>query len=94
MWYHLSYDIIDGTDKDYENLFKHIHKSLAYSHILKSSWVIKSNKSAETLRDELKNSTTADIRIMVTALGLGDAAFLAKTKIDYLVRNLGWKIDQ
>ena len=91
MWYHLSYDIIDGEDGDYDNLIKEIRKFPAYLHILKSGWVIKSSKEPVIIRDELRNSTSANIEIMITTMGHGDAAFLASRKINYLVNSLTWK---
>ena len=93
MWYHLSYDIVGGSDEDYEDLFKQIRKFPAYSHVLKSSWIVSSNKSASVIRDELTNAISADIRILVTGMRGNDAAFMQKSKVNYLVKNLDWTSD-
>ena len=90
----MSYDIIGGTDSDYNDLFDYIDTFPAYAHVLESSWVVQSNKSATVIRDEIHAATTVKIRVMITAMGNGDAAYLKNTDIDYLIANLGWKSPQ
>ena len=90
-WYHVNYDLKKGDDEDYEDLFKAIKKSEAYSHVLKSGWVIYSKKQASEIRDELVNSTSKSIDILITRMDGCDAAQLKPTKIKYLVENLSWK---
>jgi len=90
-WYHVNYDLKNGSDQDYEDLFKVIKKSEAYSHVLKSGWVIYSQKEASEIRDELVNSTSKVIDVLITKMDGCDAAQLTPGKINYLVENLGWK---
>ena len=91
MWYHINYDIIDGTDDDYEVLFEEIMKCPAYAHVLKSGWVVKSNEKANVIRDRLQNAVSANLHVLVTSMQGNDAAVLENSDINYLVKNLGWK---
>lgn len=92
MWYHLSYDVVNGDNDDYDNLFEYIDTFPAYAHILKSSWVIKSSKKAYVIRDEINAITTSNVRVLITEMDEGErAASLKNNDIDYLVNNLGWR---
>ena len=62
-WYHVSYDLTKPDSEDYDNLIERIEKFPECGHILKSSWIINSNKTASEIKKSLINTVEKNIRI-------------------------------
>lgn len=71
--YIISYDLI-APNKDYGPLIKAIKEYGTYAKILESLWIVKSNDSSTTIRDNLKSYIDNDDRLFVAKL-TGDAAW-------------------
>jgi hypothetical protein len=50
----ISYDLKDGKEEDYNNLYEAIKKYGAWAHITESTWAIVTEIDPTTIRDELK----------------------------------------
>jgi hypothetical protein len=61
--YCVSYDLI--KQKDYPKLFEALKSFSSHSHALGSTWFIKTDKTAEEIRDKLKSFIDEDDKIIV-----------------------------
>lgn len=81
--YCVSYDLID--DKKYEKLFEKIKSYGYYAHAQESLWFVKTSKTAEELRDELRAVVDKDDKIIVIKVVLPWASLnLPKEVNDWL----------
>jgi hypothetical protein len=72
--YLITYDLVgtEETSGDYTRLIEQIKSYLTWGKVQKSVWVVKSNKSASTIRDELLAVADANDRLFVVQLlGVG-----------------------
>jgi hypothetical protein len=77
----ISYDLgVPETSQDYEAVIDYI-KSHNWAKPLKSLWLIKTNKTTSTVRDELKSITDANDKIFVVNI-TGDAWATARISSD------------
>jgi hypothetical protein len=89
--YIVSYDLVGKaeTSQDYERLIDAIKLYGTYAKVLKSVWILKSNTTAAQVRDDLRQYTDGDDRLLVAAL-TGETAW---TKIlassEWMTGNLG-----
>jgi len=69
--YLITYDLVgtDETSKDYDRLIEKIKTYGLWGKVQKSVWVVKSSKSASTIRDGLKAIMDSNDRLFVVELG-------------------------
>jgi hypothetical protein len=69
--YLITYDLVgtSETSADYTRLIEQIKSYLTWGKVEKSVWVIKSGKSATTIRDELLAVADSNDRLFVVQLG-------------------------
>lgn len=67
--YLISYDIKDGDNQIYSELYEYIKSHGTWSRITESLWAIKTNKSAPIIRNEIKELLPENSRIMVIRSG-------------------------
>ena len=67
----IAYDL-NGPGQNYDNLIDGIKKLGAWWHHLDSTWLVKTAKSAEQVRDELKQHIDSDDELLVVNV-TGDA---------------------
>ncbi len=61
--YIVTYDL-SAPGRDYKRLFDYL-KTYTYAHVVESVWVIKTYKSAVTLRDEIKRYVDSNDKVLV-----------------------------
>ncbi len=83
-WYHVSYDLTESDNEDYNNLIEKIKKFPGYTHILKSSWIINSNKTSLEIRESLVNAMRKNIKIFISEIDKNYAYQLNKSDVDFL----------
>lgn len=71
--YLISYDLI-GPNRDYEAVIKKIKSYSKWARPLESVWIIKTDNSAVTIRDNIASVMDSNDKIIVTLLS-GEAAW-------------------
>lgn len=68
--YLITYDLVgtNETSADYENLIEQIKSYPSWGHVQKSVWIVKSNKAASTVFDELNAHLDGNDRLFVVKL--------------------------
>jgi hypothetical protein len=61
--YIVTYDL-SAPGRDYKRLIDYL-KTHSYAHVVESSWVIKTFKSADTLRDEIARYVDSNDKVLV-----------------------------
>lgn len=86
--YLITYDL-HSPGQDYSTLFDAIKKVGTWWHCLDSNWIVKSDSSAETIRDSITPYIDSNDSLLVIAL-TGEAAWIGFTKecSDWLKNNL------
>jgi hypothetical protein len=86
--YMVGYDLVK-PGKDYKNLIDAIKTYTNWWHCLDSTWLIKSDKTAEQIRDHLKQHIDQNDRLLVANMG-GAGAWIGfdKSCSDWLTNNL------
>lgn len=86
--YLIGYDL-DKPGQDYKDLFEAIKALGSWWHCLDSTWIIKSNLSAETIRNSLMKVMDDNDKLLVARLS-GEAAWFGFDKqcSDWLKTNL------
>lgn len=65
--YLVSYDLI-GPDRDYEAIKEKLRSYSPRAKPLESVWIIKTDKSAEEIRDDLKTAVDSNDKLLVVKL--------------------------
>lgn len=68
--YIISYDLADSEQADYTKVIEAIKKYGTWAHITKSTWGIKTTKSASEIRDQFLKLMPEDSRIFVIKSGV------------------------
>ena len=63
--YLISYDLNGGSSSDYEELHKAIKAYGIWAHITKSLWAIVTDKTAETIRNDISPHLPEDSNLIV-----------------------------
>ena len=86
--YMIGYDL-NAPGKNYDTLFEGIKNLGNWWHCLDSTWIIKSNLTAEQIRDNLKQYVDSNDNLLVATL-TGEAAWwgFRKECSDWLKSNL------
>jgi hypothetical protein len=84
--YLISYDLKDATD--YGHLYEYIKGFGTWAHITESLWAVRTEKSAETIRDEIVNIVENGSSIFVIKSGVESAWIHVKCTNEWLQRNL------
>lgn len=84
--YLVTYDLVgtDETSQDYKNLIAQIKTYATWGKVQKSVWVLKSNKRASTIYDELNTHMDANDRLFVVSLNVAAAWKGSICKSDWL----------
>lgn len=64
--YQISYDL--RNQRNYEALYERIRNYGTYCHALESTWLIGSNQTASSIRDDLAKAMDRDDGLLVTRL--------------------------
>ena len=83
-WYHVSYDLPESDNEDYNNLIEKIKKFSGYTNILKSSWIINSNTTSVEIRESLVKVVGKNIKIFISEIDKNYAYQLNKSDVDFL----------
>ncbi|TKA00030.1 CRISPR-associated protein Cas2 [Bacillus thuringiensis] len=84
----ISYDLI-APSKDYEKITKKIETYPNPQRILESVWIVKSNKKAIEIIDDLKLATDSNDKLFVVELKRNAASIHLDSKTDnWLEKNL------
>jgi hypothetical protein len=82
--YMVSYDLI-APGKNYDQLIAHLNSYGTHFHVLKSQWLIVTDKSAAEVRDDCRKFLDGNDKILVTVarapgawLNLGETDWLQK----------------
>lgn len=78
--YLISYDLT-GPVRDYEKLIAHLETYPEHSHVLKSTWLVVSSKSAKELRDVMEKYIDSDDKLLVIRVTKGAAWRRLGTKV-------------
>jgi len=84
--YIISYDL--RKQRNYEALYEAIKSYETWAHVLESTWVVKTTKSAVQIRDHLANHTDTDDGLLVVKSGAEAAWRSVICKGEYLKENL------
>jgi hypothetical protein len=87
----ISYDLgVPETSEDYKKLIKYIKSYGTWAKPLYSVWFVKSDKTCSQIRDEIKEATDANDKILVIEVTEADWATsrVDKEVTDWMQKNL------